>query len=155
MTRQLDFIAKEVYARGLTDSGLSAAILDCRECIKQDIDPDYYRDEISVYRMEQARRAAKVEKRARMIPVVRPVALTGTVKRKPVYAVRHFVVECFCDNDGKKAVRVHRGTFEEVRDTLSPQMYDNVVITLDHPMKTTRKEAMALAKRWGAARVYR
>jgi len=61
--RQLNFTAKAAYARTLSEDQLVGAIFDCRKCIAQDIDPDYYRDEISVYKLEQDRRRRSKSRR--------------------------------------------------------------------------------------------
>jgi len=57
--RKLDFVTKTMYARRLSPLALEHAIRDCRACIAQGIDPDYYRDEISVYHLEIKRRQKK------------------------------------------------------------------------------------------------
>ena len=54
--KTLNFPAKAAYARTLTEEQLAYAIFDCRRCIARDINPDYYRDAISVYKLEQDRR---------------------------------------------------------------------------------------------------
>lgn len=53
-----DFIVQEKKARRMTESELQYAIDDCRECILLNINPDKYRDQISVYKMELSRRRA-------------------------------------------------------------------------------------------------
>jgi len=52
-----DFIMQEKKARRMTQGELQYAIEDCRECILLNINPDKYRDQISVYKMELTRRA--------------------------------------------------------------------------------------------------
>lgn len=59
MQRQLDFATKARIARSLSPLALEHAIRDCRMCIAQNVDPDYYRDEISVYHQEIKRRERK------------------------------------------------------------------------------------------------
>lgn len=59
MKKQLDFTTKQRIARSLSPLALEHAIRDCRRCIDLNIDPDYYRDEISVYQMELMRRTKK------------------------------------------------------------------------------------------------
>lgn len=51
-----DFIVQKKKARMMTQAELYYAIEDCRECILLDINPDKYRDQISVYRAELKRR---------------------------------------------------------------------------------------------------
>ena len=51
-----DFIIQEKKARRMTQGELQYAIEDCRECILLNINPDKYRDQISVYKMELTRR---------------------------------------------------------------------------------------------------
>lgn len=67
MTRRIDWVAKQAYARGLPTVWLRYALNDVESCIRiwqgqRDIDHDgnasYYSDEASVYRAELARRKA-------------------------------------------------------------------------------------------------
>lgn len=51
-----DFLVETKKARAMTEDGLNFAIEDCRACIKLGIEPDKYRDQISVYRQELSRR---------------------------------------------------------------------------------------------------
>lgn len=52
-----DFEAKR--ARGWSAEALAFAIRDCQDCIAQNVDPDYYRDQVSVYHAEQRKRKGK------------------------------------------------------------------------------------------------
>lgn len=55
-TATLDFKSKELYAKALTIEELAHAIKDCLTCVQLGVNPDKYRDEISVYRREARRR---------------------------------------------------------------------------------------------------
>jgi hypothetical protein len=62
MQKHLDFVTKTRYAKRLSDMALEFAIRDCRRRIALGVDPDFYRDEISVYMMEQAARIKRMNK---------------------------------------------------------------------------------------------
>lgn len=53
-----DFVIESKKAKAMTIMGLKYSIEDCRECIKLNINPSKYQDQISVYRMELAKRGA-------------------------------------------------------------------------------------------------
>ena len=55
-----DFIVESKKAKRMTIASLYYAIDDCRECIKLNINPDKYRDQISVYKMELDKRKVRV-----------------------------------------------------------------------------------------------
>lgn len=57
-----DFIVEERKAKAMTISGLIYSIDDCRECIKLNINPSKYMDQISVYKMELNKRKVVVIK---------------------------------------------------------------------------------------------
>lgn len=54
-----DFATKEKIAKGMSDIQLNYAISDCMECIRLEINPNKYLDEISVYRKELNNRKNK------------------------------------------------------------------------------------------------
>ena len=47
-----DFVVEAKKAKRMTIDGLYASIDDCRECIRLDINPNKYYDQISVYKAE-------------------------------------------------------------------------------------------------------
>ena len=57
-----DFVVETKKAKSMTIASLYYAIDDCRECIKLNINPDKYRDQISVYKMELDKRKIVVIK---------------------------------------------------------------------------------------------
>lgn len=57
-----DFVVESKKAKAMTIASLYYAIDDCRECIKLNINPDKYRDQISVYKMELDKRKIVVIK---------------------------------------------------------------------------------------------
>lgn len=57
-----DFVVESKKAKRMTIASLYYAIDDCRECIKLNINPDKYRDQISVYKMELDKRKIVVIK---------------------------------------------------------------------------------------------
>lgn len=57
-----DFVIETKKAKRMTIASLYYAIDDCRECIKLNINPDKYRDQISVYKMELDKRKIVVIK---------------------------------------------------------------------------------------------
>ena len=61
MDKVLNFTYKEKMARRMTTAQVIYAMRDCRACIAAGVDPDYYRDEISVYNQELQRRGVLPE----------------------------------------------------------------------------------------------
>ena len=57
-----DWVVETKKAKRMTIASLYYAIDDCRECIKLNINPDKYRDQISVYKMELDKRKIVVIK---------------------------------------------------------------------------------------------
>lgn len=53
-----NWLVEAKKAKAMTVSSLRYAIDDCRECIKLDINPNKYYDQISVYKAELAKRGA-------------------------------------------------------------------------------------------------
>ena len=57
-----DFIVETKKAKRMTIEGLYHAMDDCRECIRLNINPNKYYDQISVYKMELDKRKIVVIK---------------------------------------------------------------------------------------------
>ena len=55
-----DFVVEAKKAKRMTIASLYYAIDDCRECIKLNINPNKYYDQISVYKAELHTRKVKV-----------------------------------------------------------------------------------------------
>lgn len=53
-----DFVVESKKAKAMTIASLRYSIDDCRECIKLNINPNKYYDQISVYKAELAKRGA-------------------------------------------------------------------------------------------------
>jgi len=51
-------------------------------------------------------------------------------------------------------VKAHRGTFEEVQDTLSASMIATKEVILAHPMQTIQRDLKAFAKLYKATTVW-
>ena len=64
---------------------------------------------------------------------------------------RNFTLELYHDQgQGRRMVKVHAGTFEENRDTLSPEMIETRPLVLTHNLQTPQGPAKKFAKEKGA-----
>ena len=63
-TKRLDFGRTASHAKKMTNDELQYAICDARQCVERGVNPDFYRDQIIVYRMEQAARAQRRMRRS-------------------------------------------------------------------------------------------